>query len=239
MQLETLWGVVPSTGERVACGDDALMRAIMNATEQINKNEGEQKMGQKSEYIIGLVAEEIHFPETVVAALKNFKRNHKYNSPLPFEQATQARFEAMKDMVRIFSAAYGIEPIELRMSNITSNGDSSRSYYNDDENERYVLLTGKLSIITFLHEFGHVLGFDEEQARKWSLTLFKKVYPIAFDRLCMGQQGENAFYLVTEAHLNRHTTQLEAGAPITPSAEQQAVMEQVATEQPAIEEPAS
>jgi hypothetical protein len=47
-----------------------------------------------------------------------------------------------------------------------------------------IVLEGKLSIITLLHEFAHIIrGSDEVECRKWSMNLFRKVYPKQFARL--------------------------------------------------------
>ena len=197
MAAQPLFAVHPTTGQRLAVGREVLRRAIeagQNST-GLDKRKAVAKMGRKSEYVMALVAEDIPFPEAVVVALQAFKRNHKTNSPLPFEQATAARFAAMQALANVICAAYERDPVTLRMRNISPGGESAASHYNSEE--EYVLLTGKLSVITFLHEMAHVLQYDEEQARKWSLTLFKKVYPIAFEKL-NSVGGVGSFYLVRD-----------------------------------------
>lgn len=45
-------------------------------------------------------------------------------------------------------------------------------------------LVGKLSVITFLHEWGHMLkGASEHEACKWSLNLFRQIFPVQYSRL--------------------------------------------------------
>lgn len=47
-----------------------------------------------------------------------------------------------------------------------------------------IFIDNSLSIITTLHEFGHHLfGPDETQACRWSIHLFKKVFPKTFEKL--------------------------------------------------------
>jgi hypothetical protein len=153
-------------------------------------------MARKSEYVITLVtrgAAEIVYPEAVIAALKEFKKNHKY-SMLP--DGMQARQDAMAALTTAFCAALGIEPIAFRAFDLTSDGNSSESYY--DSIERCITMLGKLSVITFLHEFAHGLNPEggEDFARMWSLTLFRKVYPKAFENLFMATKTPTEFFLV-------------------------------------------
>ena len=55
---------------------------------------------------------------------------------------------------------------------------SGSSYYNrlDD----IIVLQGKASVVTYLHEFAHVLGRDERGAVRWSVCLFKQVFSEEF-----------------------------------------------------------
>lgn len=41
-----------------------------------------------------------------------------------------------------------------------------------------IMLSGRLSVVTFLHEWAHALGMkDETTAQKWAMALFKDVFP--------------------------------------------------------------
>jgi hypothetical protein len=50
--------------------------------------------------------------------------------------------------------------------------------------------TGKYSIVAFLHEFGHTLGKGEKETCRWSLNLFKRVFPKQYEKLKPGE-GEH------------------------------------------------
>ena len=54
---------------------------------------------------------------------------------------------------------------------------------NYDPRTHKITMVGRLSIITFLHEFAHSQGKDETGAVNWSLSLFKRVFPRAFAKL--------------------------------------------------------
>ena len=45
-----------------------------------------------------------------------------------------------------------------------------------------IIVDGKFSVVTFLHEFGHARGFDETDAVLWSVNVFKRVFPKSFAR---------------------------------------------------------
>jgi len=42
---------------------------------------------------------------------------------------------------------------------------------------------GRYSVVCFLHEFAHAIGRDEKGACKWSLNLFKRIFPNSYNRL--------------------------------------------------------
>ena len=44
----------------------------------------------------------------------------------------------------------------------------------------HIVLQGKLSVVTFLHEWAHVIGMDEYMAREWSQGLFKIGFPSSY-----------------------------------------------------------
>lgn len=39
-----------------------------------------------------------------------------------------------------------------------------------------------LSVVTYLHEFAHARGADERQACRWSINLFRRLFPRSFAR---------------------------------------------------------
>lgn len=59
-----------------------------------------------------------------------------------------------------------------------SPGHSGSSFY--DSQHHVIVLLGRLSVVTYLHEFGHLLGKDERQACRWSINLFAKIFPKSF-----------------------------------------------------------
>lgn len=60
-------------------------------------------------------------------------------------------------------------------------GNSGKSNYNVFANT--ITLKGRLSVITFLHEWGHALGMDEKKAQEFAVSIFSTVYPEKFNKL--------------------------------------------------------
>lgn len=58
-------------------------------------------------------------------------------------------------------------------------GSSAHSNYGNNR----IVLSGRLSVITFLHEWAHALGMGQSGAVEWSNFYFKKVFPLSAQRL--------------------------------------------------------
>ena len=53
--------------------------------------------------------------------------------------------------------------------------NSGKSCYERDTDT--IILEGRLSVITYLHEYAHALGYDEQMAIDWSIEWFRIVFP--------------------------------------------------------------
>lgn len=58
---------------------------------------------------------------------------------------------------------------------------SGRSSYDKDGDT--IWLEGRLSLITYLHEFAHALGYNQEMAQEWSMEWFRIVFPEKMKKL--------------------------------------------------------
>ena len=73
-------------------------------------------------------------------------------------------------------------PVELRFAIGDVESDSGHSHFN--RAARKIVLSGRLSVITYLHEFAHArFGPSERKAVTWSLNLFRRTFPRSFARL--------------------------------------------------------
>jgi hypothetical protein len=68
-------------------------------------------------------------------------------------------------------------PVNYRFEDL-GGGDSTKSYYN--RSSHTIHMTGKLSVITALHEFAHAMGRNERGAVKWSVNLYRVTFPRLF-----------------------------------------------------------
>lgn len=135
------------------------------------------------------------YSEETVKALRYFKAKHKQWTPASaesFADVQMARLEGMKNLVKAIATAEGIAAPDVTADRITPGGYSGNSYY--DRHANVIAMSGKLSIITLLHEFAHaLLGRDEFEAQRWSICLFKKVYSKSFERLYPMESGAGVF----------------------------------------------
>ena len=60
-------------------------------------------------------------------------------------------------------------------------GSSGTSFYDPVHN--LIKINGKLSVITFLHEWGHALGMSQTETVDWSWLHFKTCFPVSASRL--------------------------------------------------------
>lgn len=112
-------------------------------------------------------------PETL-DAIQAFARLKPWRGTFDERQSKFRQLHA--DLCQI----YGVNPTLIVQGDGT--GDSGSSSFCLGTN--VIALTGRLSVITFLHEWGHVLkGHSEFEACRWSLGLFQRGFPKSFARL--------------------------------------------------------
>jgi len=114
------------------------------------------------------------FKRGVIPALMKFKQE------CPYSAGVEKRKEGLMELLEEFETVYGMAAPILEFTEPEKNY-SYESHYIPEEHK--IVMVGKLSIITFLHEFAHSQGKDEVSAVKWSLSLFKRCFPRAFVKL--------------------------------------------------------
>lgn len=142
-----------------------------------------------------LTSNDYKFKKGVIAATKKFKELK--TGRLPDEKC----FLAMVDWTHEVSQIYRIPTPTLKMWDIIGISSGPSHYLHQ---EKTIVLVGKLSIITLFHEYAHHLYFEtkaprcadgsidymlintsrvERHARRWSLNLFKRVWPKQWAKL--------------------------------------------------------
>jgi hypothetical protein len=116
----------------------------------------------------------LKFPAETLRAIRAFASSKPWQGS--FEER-QVKFRQLHSDLR---KIYGVNPSLVILGDGT--GDSGGSSYCPMTNT--ITLVGRLSVITFLHEWGHVLkGRSEFEACRWSLRLFEKCFPKSWARL--------------------------------------------------------
>lgn len=126
---------------------------------------------------------QMEFPEDVIVAMKDYRSKHIWKIPL--EEKIEATRLLFAKLCSIYNLTGNIA-FELDIDSMDS--FSSRLEYEPVANVKTIRLIGKFSVITFLHEFAHLLlGSNEKEAVKWSVNLFKLIFPRSFSRLQQDQ----------------------------------------------------
>jgi len=117
-----------------------------------------------------ILAKEHLFKPELLRLVREWKREF---FPGWKDKAPLARFEALEVLIHRMADFYG-KPV------YTKPCGSGDCYF---PGERTIYIQGK-SIITALHEFAHhIFGASETKACRWSVWLFKKVFPKSFEKL--------------------------------------------------------
>jgi hypothetical protein len=112
------------------------------------------------------------FKPAALRAVRAFARSK------PWRGTFAERWDKFMALRQVLSEVYGIAPIlEFRGR---ESGSSGSSCYVPGRNT--IILRGRLSVVTFLHEFAHARGADEQQACPWSINLFRRCFPRSFGR---------------------------------------------------------
>ncbi len=77
--------------------------------------------------------------------------------------------------------------------------DGQSSYYRPSTHTLY--FTGRFSLTTLLHEFGHARGFDERDTIIWSINFGSRIFPVTFNRL-LGSSKDGTHMLVQNDNNN-------------------------------------
>jgi hypothetical protein len=114
------------------------------------------------------------FKPAALRAVRAFARSK------PWRGSIARRKDKFRRLNRELAHAYGIPAPRLVFDGIEAGGPSGASSYRPLTHT--ITLSGKLSVLTYLHEFAHARGAGERQACRWSINLFRRCFPRSFDR---------------------------------------------------------
>jgi len=141
----------------------------------------------------------MRFKAPALRAVRRFAESN------PWRGTMNERKQKFLTLNRALAEAYGIAEPDLRFGRI--DGSSSGSSHYIPALHRIVLV-GKLSVVTYLHEFAHARGMGERDACRWSINLFRRCFPRQYARL-VGR----GHMLIRPASINRdngRTTRTES-----------------------------
>ena len=124
--------------------------------------------------VVEILDDQMTFSNDLLQAVQRFALSK------PWQGSTELRQEKFRQLNRSMAAACGIEIPKLVFGRLDG-GNAGGSRYTPRIHR--IVIVGKLSVVTFLHEFGHALGFDERKACRWSINLFRKCFPREYARL--------------------------------------------------------
>ena len=128
------------------------------------------------------IIDDVNYRKETINALKRFKRLNPWKGDL------DSRITKFCKLHLSLCEIYGIDVKFRCHPSILENSHSGQSNYNPIS--RTITLHGRLSVLTFLHEWGHALkGRSEREACRWSVNLFRRVFPDNFERLRNNARG--------------------------------------------------
>jgi hypothetical protein len=126
------------------------------------------------ETVIEILDDTILFSGDLLRAMARFATSRPWHGPLAARQEKFLRLN--HDLAKTRSIREPMLEFEA-----LGGGSSVTSYYLSREHR--IVMVGKLSVVTFLHEFAHALGCDERGACRWSINLFRKCFPRQYSKL--------------------------------------------------------
>jgi hypothetical protein len=114
------------------------------------------------------------FVPAALVAVREFRRSKPWRGTVAERRAKFVRLN------QALALAYGIPRPSLDFRGVEAGVHSGHSSYVRGSNT--IILRGRLSVVTYLHEFAHARGADERQAVRWSINLFRRCFPRSFAR---------------------------------------------------------
>jgi len=129
-----------------------------------------------------------NYPSTVLEVIDDDMRFraaalqavHQFSESSPWSGSLTERKEKFRKLNQALAEAYNIAEPDLCFGRIDGSNSSS-SHFIPAHNR--IVLVGKLSVVTYLHEFAHARGMGERGACRWSINVFRRIFPDQYARL--------------------------------------------------------
>lgn len=126
------------------------------------------------EMVIEIIDDAMRFKLATLKALRQFAASR------PWRGSISERKEKFRKLHLALSSAYGFSEPELVFGPIDGSSSGASHYIRP---MHQIVLVGKLSVVTYLHEFAHARGMGERDACRWSVNLFRRTFPRQYARL--------------------------------------------------------
>lgn len=132
----------------------------------------------------------------VLAALRAFRRARPWRGTVP------ERAEKLRTLHDALCRIYGRE-VTLTLAVGDTEAPRGNGWCSGDR--RHIGLVGRLSVVTFLHEWAHVLfGPCERKACEWSVNLYRRMFPRSAARMLSPVLSSSNMIYRTSGHLIVH-----------------------------------
>jgi hypothetical protein len=133
------------------------------------------------------VNEDLDYKEEAINVMDKWRDEIKPFQPKEFSQVNLLeRKKKFQWLAEKLAEVYGIRKPLVSIGRITAetyNAPLASGSSNYNRLTHTITMEGKISILTFLHEFGHARGFDETDATLWSVNIFKRTFPVSYSKL--------------------------------------------------------
>lgn len=124
--------------------------------------------------VTDLINDNVKVNAAAKAALVAFRRAKPWRGT--FDERL-AKFAALRDAM---AEAYGIRDLGMEFIGTENTAGHSNGGYSPPQHS--IILIGKLSVVTFLHVFCRARGMTAKESFRWSLSVFKRFFPLSFSR---------------------------------------------------------
>ncbi|HLL87691.1 MAG TPA: hypothetical protein VK324_00145 [Tepidisphaeraceae bacterium] len=116
-----------------------------------------------------LLDDRMTFKPSALRAVRAFARAR------PWQGTLDDRHQKFRQLHNDLCAAYGLDPKPQLVFGNDHTTDSGSSCFIPAMNT--IVLRGRMSVVTYLHEFAHARGRNEREAARWSINLFRRCFP--------------------------------------------------------------
>jgi hypothetical protein len=120
-----------------------------------------------------IIDQRVKLNTAAFAAVRDFRRAK------PWQGTFEERLAKFQSLLTGLNAAYGLG------AGLMFHGQENREQPGNgayDSVKDVVHLVGKLSVVTMLHCVARARGMTRQEAFRWSLSVFKKMFPVSFGR---------------------------------------------------------